>query len=155
MAATAVHEQHDGAGAVKGMFIVGPAITINRCLDNARLIETFLKQKTTGIEFVIARAVAGTAGDQNNLFLFRPIGGPGYGAPSDEEPNRDFFHAEGVFATKRKGNKFEPDLKSTDFLGFPVDPATNSRCLTENLSGIGSTTICHSWDNRVQMGCPA
>ncbi len=67
MLAAAVHEEDERAGAVEDGLILGPAAGDDDRLDAGDLAEALGEQLAAGVELVLARPVAGPAGDQYDL----------------------------------------------------------------------------------------
>ena len=69
MAAAAIGIDQDGGHALEGVIALGPTHVVHFGGDAGQLFEAFLEQQTTGPEFVIARAVTGPAGDEQDFFI--------------------------------------------------------------------------------------
>jgi hypothetical protein len=69
MPGTAIHVKENGIDAVERGFVSGPAAFLDGRFDAGGLIQALCEQHATGVEFMIARAVAGPTGDEENFFL--------------------------------------------------------------------------------------
>ncbi len=74
VAAAAVHEEDDGPCAVEHGLVLRPTPGDEHRVDARDLLEGLDEQLAPGVELVVARAVAGTAGDDDDLGILGPRG---------------------------------------------------------------------------------
>ena len=67
MATPAVHVQYNSIRSIEDAHVLRPAIQAKRGGDVGLYLQAFMQQLHACVEFVIARSVAGTPGNKNNL----------------------------------------------------------------------------------------
>ena len=67
MTAATVHEKDDCPGTVEDGFVLGPTAGDEDRLDARQLAQALRHELAAGVELMVARAVAGPAGDQDDL----------------------------------------------------------------------------------------
>ena len=69
MAAAAVGIDQHGVDALECCVVLGPTEIMHLSLDTLDFIEAFLQEEGSGTEFMVARAVAGATGYEQDFFV--------------------------------------------------------------------------------------